>query len=278
MTTGRVALVGAGPGDAGLLTRRGEELLRHADVVLCDRLVSEDVRALIRPDAEVLDVGKSRGRGARQEDITARLVEEARRGRLVVRLKGGDPFVFGRGGEELLALAEEGVDLEVVPGISSALAGPALAGIPVTHRGTASSLCILTAEEQHGPREDWAPAIAADTVVLLMGVATLRRAAATLVREGKAPDTPAAVVQDASRPGQRVVRATLATIADAAQQAGIRSPAIAVIGPTAELGLALARRFGLARPVALVTRAAHQAAALAAALRAHGVEPMLAPA
>jgi len=276
-----VALVGAGPGDPNLLTLRALELLRAADVVLCDRLVSDAVRARIPATARIIDVGKSRGAGTSQTAIVRILLREARAGRRVVRLKGGDPFVFGRGGEEALALREAGFEVEIVPGISAALAAPALAGIPVTHRGLATSVCILTAEELRGARTDWRAAAAADTVALLMGVSGLGDATAALIAAGKDPATPAAIVADAALPTQRVLRASLQTLAARATKARIAPPATVVIGPTAALEVATRREVATA-PLhgrrLLVTRAGHQADALADRIRDAGGEPVLAPA
>jgi uroporphyrinogen III methyltransferase/synthase len=277
---GWVAIVGAGPGDPGLLTQRALELLRTAEVVLCDRLVSAGVRALIPRSARIVEVGKARGSGAAQRDIERLLVSAARAGHRVVRLKGGDPFVFGRGSEEAAALAAAGIALEVVPGVSAAFAGPASAGIPVTHRGVAASVCVLTAEEARGPRTDWRAAAAADTVVILMGLDALDTAVRALVAAGKASSTPVAVVQDATLPTQQVVTGTLATIARIAAEAHIRPPATVIVGPTVDLAVAGSRvaAGALDGRRILVTRAAHQADALADRLRALGAEPIVAPA
>lgn len=282
--SGRVALVGAGPGDAAYLTLRALEVLREAEVVLIDRLVADGVRAHLPATARIVEVGKQRGGGTAQAAIVRRLVREARAGRRVVRLKGGDPYVFGRGGEEALALAEAGITVELVPGISAALAAPALAGIPVTHRGLAASVCVLTAEESAGARTDWRAAAAADTVVLLMGVDGLEQAAVALIAAGKDPSTPAAIVQEAGRARQRVLRAPLRAIASRAQRSRVEPPATIVIGPTVALDLETVRPAATGRgaPLAgrriLVTRAEPQAEALAARIRDAGGEPVLEPA
>jgi uroporphyrin-III C-methyltransferase len=230
---GTVHLVGAGPGDAGLITVRGLERLRHADVVVHDRLAGPELLAEARSDAELVDVGKGPGLAPlRQEEINRLLVERARRGLDVVRLKGGDPFVFGRGSEELAACRAAGVLCEVVPGISSALAGPAAAGIPVTARGVARSFAVVTAQTAEG-ETDPAPLAGIDTIVVLMGRAGLARFAQRLILAGRDPATPAACVQSATTPAQRVTVATLGTIAAAAERDGLESPMVTVIGEVA---------------------------------------------
>ncbi len=235
---GSVHLVGAGPGDAGLLTRRGEALLHAADVVIYDRLVGDDVLDLVPAGVELIDVGKDVGRhSVPQKKINELIIAHARLGRRVVRLKGGDPFIFGRGWEELSACAAAGIDAEVVPGVTSAIAGPAAAGIPVTARGIARSVTILTARAGDEFAEDDGPDFAAlarlDTLVVMMGRAELRAFAASLIAAGKDPQTPAAIVESATLPGQRSISVTLSAIADAADEAGIQPPAVVVIGPTA---------------------------------------------
>jgi uroporphyrin-III C-methyltransferase len=230
---GTVHLVGAGPGDAGLITVRGLERLRRADVVVHDRLTGPELLAEARSDAELLDVGKGPGLAPlEQEEINRLLVERARRGLDVVRLKGGDPFVFGRGSEELAACRAAGVGCEVVPGISSAIAVPAAAGIPVTARGVARSFAVVTGRTADG-ETDPAPLVGIDTIVVLMGRAGLARFAERLIAAGRDPATPAACVQSATTPAQRVVVATLATIAAAAERDGIESPVVTVIGEVA---------------------------------------------
>jgi uroporphyrin-III C-methyltransferase/precorrin-2 dehydrogenase/sirohydrochlorin ferrochelatase len=234
-----VALVGAGPGDPELITVRGRRLLSRADVVVVDRLAPQLLLDGLRGDVEVIDAAKiPRGRQLAQESINAVLVERALAGRFVVRLKGGDPFVFGRGGEEAAACLAAGVPVTVVPGVSSAIAVPGLAGIPVTHRGVTHELVVCSG---HVPPDhpdslvDWAAlARLRGTVVLLMAVANLAAIAGRLIELGRAADTPAAVVERGGTPEQRTVRATLATIAAAADRHGIGAPAVVVIGPVVD--------------------------------------------
>jgi uroporphyrinogen III methyltransferase/synthase len=237
-TTGIVYLVGGGPGDPGLITLRGVECLQRADVVVYDRLIG---RSLLdhAPQALQIDVGKQPRRHVVPQDaINALLIEHARAGRTVVRLKGGDPFVFGRGGEEAMALTEAGIPLEVVPGVTSAVAGPAFAGIPVTHRGLACSVAIITGHRGDDypdePLCDWAQvATGADTLVFLMGFHNLPQIVERLVDFGRSPDTPVAVIERASYPRQRTVVATLSTIVD--QSAGLRPPVVVVVGEVVRL-------------------------------------------
>lgn len=235
---GRVFLVGAGPGDPGLLTLKGAECLRRADVVVHDRLVNA---ALLDhcPQAECIDVGKQPNHHPiPQESINAILVREALAGKTVVRLKGGDPFVFGRGGEEALALVEAGIHFEVIPGISSAVAVPAYAGIPITHRGLACSAAIITghradcadgANGANDPDSDWLRAArGADTLVFLMGIKNLGRIIAQVLLAGRPPETPVALIEQGTCPAQRIVIGTLADIAIKASH--IQPPAIIVVG------------------------------------------------
>lgn len=242
MRPGTVYLVGAGPGDPRLITVRGLELLRNADVVAYDRLVSEDLLAEAPSWAELVFVGKARGHHCMpQHEISTLLITAARRGLDVVRLKGGDPFVFGRGGEEALALTAAGVPFEIVPGVSSALAVPAAAGIPLTHRGLASSFAVVTGHEDTPghTRPQWEKlASAADTLVLLMAVGNLERLSAALVAHGRPATTPVAVIRWGTTPQQEVVRGTLADIAERA--AGLEPPAVAVIGEVVSLAGVLA--------------------------------------
>jgi uroporphyrinogen III methyltransferase / synthase len=232
---GRVALVGAGPGDPGLLTIRGRKLLRRANVVVYDRLVHPRVVELAAPDARRIFVGKARGVHALpQEDINALLVAHARRGRRVVRLKGGDPFVFGRGGEEAMALAAAGIPFEVVPGVSAAVAVPAYAGIPVTHRGVASSFAVVTGHESTGkgaPAVDWARlATAVDTLVILMGLSSLPGIAQTLMAHGRPPETPVALIRHGTTEAQETVVGTLRDIKTRVEGAGFTPPVLAIVG------------------------------------------------
>lgn len=242
-SAGRVALVGAGPGDPGLLTLRALRLLNEADVILHDRLVSLDVLALARRDAQRIDVGKRVGgdHDATQQHIHALLIEHARAGRRVVRLKGGDPFVFGRGGEELEALREAGIDFEVVPGITAATACAAYAGIPLTHRAHAQSLHLLTAQARDGDADhDWrALAKPQQTLVFYMGVQGLARLRDNLLTHGRAASTPVALVENGSRPQQRVIAGTLAQLPELAAAHAVRAPALLVVGEVAALATRL---------------------------------------
>ncbi len=235
---GSVILVGGGPGDPGLLTVAGLAAVRQADVLVCDRLAPLAVLEQARPGAEVIDVAKiPRGAFTSQERINAILVDRARAGRTVVRLKGGDNFVFGRGGEEWQACAAAGIPVRVIPGVSSALAGPALAGIPLTHRQLTQGFTVVSGHlppGDPGSTLDW-PALARanTTLVILMGVATLEAISAELIRDGLAAETPAITVADAGLPSQREVRGTLAQIAELTASAQILPPAITVIGAVA---------------------------------------------
>jgi uroporphyrin-III C-methyltransferase / precorrin-2 dehydrogenase / sirohydrochlorin ferrochelatase len=241
-SSGRVVLVGGGPGDPGLITRRGYERLAEADVVLVDRLAPLAVLDGLRPDVEVVDVSKvPRGRFTPQEAINDLLVRHAAAGRTVVRLKGGDPFVFGRGLEEVQACAAAGVEVEVVPGVTSAVAVPALAGVPVTHRGVSQGFSVVSGHLPPGHPDstiDW-PALARSgtTIVCLMAVHTLADIADELVREGVDPATPLVVVQDGGLPGQRVVRSTLSGVAAMMARERVTAPAVVVIGAVAGLGV-----------------------------------------
>jgi uroporphyrinogen III methyltransferase / synthase len=283
--TGIVHLVGAGPGDPGLLTVRAVELIAAADVVLYDRLIPPEALAHARPGAEIVNVGKQ-GDGPQfpQDDTHALMLEHARAGRRVVRLKGGDPFVFGRGGEEALVLHEAGIPFEVVPGVTAGVAAPAYAGIPVTHRDMASGVAFVTGHEDPAKSEttiDW-PALARfpGTLVFYMGVRTLPRIAEQLVAGGRTPDEPVAVVERGTLPGQRTLLATLADVAERAREEKIRPPAITLVGPVARLREQLAwleSRPLHGRTVA-VTRARAQASALAARLRGLGAAVVEAPA
>jgi uroporphyrin-III C-methyltransferase len=237
---GSVALVGGGPGDPGLITVRGLELLNAADVVVVYRLAPRALLAGLRPEVEVVDAGKaSHGHNLTQDEINALLVERARRGRRVVRLKGGDPFVFGRGGEEALACLRAGVPFEVVPGVTSAVAVPAMAGIPVTHRGVTQDLAIVSGHldpSQPGSTVDWdSLARGPGTIVLLMGLASLEGVAAELVKRGRPGATPAAVICSGGQPDERVLVADLNTIAAIAARAGAKPPAVVVIGEVVRL-------------------------------------------
>ena len=235
---GRVALVGAGPGDAGLLTLRALRLLNQADVILHDRLVSADVLALARRDAQLVEVGKQAGHHhVTQDGIHALLLAHARAGRFVVRLKGGDPFVFGRGGEEMEFLRAHGIPYEAVPGVTAALACAAHAGIPLTHRDHAQSLRLVTAHCRESlDALDW-PALAQErqTLAVYMGVAGLDRLRDRLLAHGRSPSTPFALVENGTRASQRVVTGTLADLPDIAAAHAVRSPALLIIGEVAAL-------------------------------------------
>ena len=272
-----VYLVGAGPGDPGLLTVRGAEVLSLADVVVYDRLSVASLLDLAPRGAERINVGKAPGRVVlSQAEIDALLVERGRAGQQVVRLKGGDPFVFARGGEEARALLEAGVDFEVVPGVSSALAVPAYAGIPLTLRHSSTLFTVITGHEDPGKggELDWATvARLGGTLVILMGVARMREIAARLIDGGLDPDTPAAAVQWGTRPEQRTVRATLATLADH----DLAAPSTIVVGAVAALDLAWFETKPLFGRRVLVTRPRPQARALRDQLRAAGADPVEVP-
>lgn len=235
---GRVTLVGGGPGDPGLITVAGLRALREADVVVTDRLAPQECLAEIPAHAEVIDVAKiPHGEQTSQETINALLIDHARAGAHVVRFKGGDPYVFGRGGEEVVALTEAGIPVTVIPGVTSSIAAPELAGIPVTHRGLSQGFTVVSGHVAPGdPRSgvDWAAlARSGTTLVILMGVHTLRRICTRLLADGMDPDLPAATIADAGLAGQRAVRSTLAALPDAVEAAGIGSPAVTVIGAVA---------------------------------------------
>ncbi|BCW68147.1 uroporphyrinogen-III C-methyltransferase [Arthrobacter sp. NicSoilB4] len=226
-TAGSVALVGGGPGDSGLITVRGRRLLGQADVVVADRLGPRELLAELAPDVRVIEVGKTPGHHpVPQSDINRILVEEALQGHRVVRLKGGDPYVLGRGGEEAEFCRQHGVEVEVVSGVTSAISVPAAAGIPVTHRGLAKGFSVVTGHEELSE----VPARADHTVILLMGVGQLRDSAASLGRAGLPAETPVGIVENGYLPDQRVTIGTLGTIADQAEAAGVANPAVIVIG------------------------------------------------
>ncbi len=283
--TGRVYLVGAGPGDPGLLTARALELVARADVILYDRLIPATALANARADAVLAYVGKQGGGSSMpQGEIDALVVEHARAGRTVVRLKGGDPFVFGRGGEEARALRAAGIPYEVVPGVTAGLAAPACAGIPVTHRDRASAVALVTGHEDPDKPEsalDW-PALAAfpGTLVFYMGVRQLARIAEELRTAGRAAEEPVAVVEQGTLPLQRTVVGALGDIAERAREAAIRAPAITVVGPVVALREEL--HWFEDRPLAglrvAVTRARAQASVLAARLRELGADVVETPA
>ena len=236
---GKVYLVGAGPGDPGLLTVKAKTLVECADVVVFDALVSEPILRLINPLAEQIHAGKRRGRHSMsQEEITQLLHQKAYEHAVVVRLKGGDPFVFGRGGEEMRDLMAAGISVEVVPGITAGIAAPAYAGIPVTHRGYSSSVTFVTGHESTGkyrPQVNWAAiAQASETIVVYMGVHNLPNITHSLVTAGLPDDTPVALIRWGTRPEQEELLGTLADIGDKVAESGFQAPAIAVIGKVVE--------------------------------------------
>jgi uroporphyrin-III C-methyltransferase/precorrin-2 dehydrogenase/sirohydrochlorin ferrochelatase len=238
-----VALVGGGPGDPDLITVRGRRLLAEADVVIADRLGPRDLLDELPPHVEVIDAAKiPYGRYMAQEAINNALIDHAKQGKAVVRLKGGDPFVFGRGMEEAQALAEAGIPCTVVPGISSSISVPAAAGIPVTHRGVAHEFTVLSghvAPDDERSLVDWAAmAKLTGTLVILMGVDKIGRIAEALIAHGKAPDTPVALVQEGTTSAQRRVDATLATVGEVVRAEDVRPPAVIVIGPVVSVGAA----------------------------------------
>ncbi len=235
---GRVVLVGGGPGDPGLLTLAGLAAIEEADVVIADRLAPLAVLQYVRPGTEIIDVAKiPRGEYTSQEEINRLLIAHAGAGKVVVRLKGGDNFVFGRGGEEWQACAAAGIDVRLVPGVSSALAGPALAGIPVTHRTLNQGFTVVTGHVPPGdPRStlDWAALARTGTaLIVMMGVANLAAIATALIDAGLDPSTPAATVANAGHPGQQTARAALSGIAEATVAAGLSAPAVTIIGSVA---------------------------------------------
>ncbi len=279
-TKGHIWLVGAGPGDPGLLTLAGAEALRQAEVVLYDALASPALLDLCNAAAELVPVGKRAGdHSASQDEITELLVRYGLEGKQVVRLKGGDPFVFGRGGEEALALAAAGIPFTVVPGVTSAVAVPAYAGIPVTHRGLATNFAVVTGREGAGVAADWAALAAVDTLVVLMGAAGLADITMQLIAAGRASGTPAASISNGTLPQQRVVAGTLGTIAAEVAAARLPTPLITVVGEVATL----AGRIGwyipgpLAGKTVVVTRARAQASHLRSMLEAFGATVIEAP-
>lgn len=282
--TGTVYLVGAGPGDIGLLTVRGAELLGRADVVIYDALVNRDLLRLAPSAAEIIYGGKrDKAHALPQEELNALLVVKAREGKCIVRLKGGDPYIFGRGAEEAEELAAAGINFEVVPGVSSFAAAPAYAGVPLTHREHASGFSVLTGHEDPSkpePALDCAQiARAPGTKVFMMGTRRIRQIAAALVAEGMTPDTPVAMVSWATTGRQKSVHGTLATIADLAERAQLTAPSVTVVGDVVRLHHTL--NFAEHRPLAgqriVVTRAAEQAEELARPLREFGAEVIQIP-
>jgi len=244
--TGKVYLVGSGPGDPELLTLKAKRLIESAEVILYDQLPGEAILSMLPGSAEKIDVGKYAGdHKLSQWQINELLVKRAKEGKIVVRLKGGDPYLFGRGGEEAQALAKEGIEVEVVPGITSAIAVPAYAGIPITHRDYASMVTFITGHEDPTKEDtalDWdLLARFEGTIVILMGVSMLERNVKELTKHGKSIDTPVAVIERGTRPDQRVTVGTLADIVGLCKQRKVKAPAITVIGDVVKLHRELAR-------------------------------------
>lgn len=284
MSEGIVRLVGAGPGDPDLISVKGLRLIQSADTIVFDRLVDKRLLDNAREDAELIDVGKIPGKRInRQGDINGLLIELGRVGKKVVRLKGGDPFVFGRGGEEAEALAEAGIAFEIVPGITSAIAAPAYAGIPLTHRKLASSFTVVTGSEDPTKLDasvDWEVlAKSSDTLVVLMGQSNLRSIADALMKYGRAPETSVALVQWGTEPYQRTLVGTLSDIADRAATTGIGAPAVTIVGEVVRLRETI--RWFDSRPLfgkrVLVTRTRTQASALSDRLTQQGAQPVELP-
>ncbi len=237
---GKVYLVGSGPGAEGLLTQRGRDVIDKAEVVLFDQLPGEEILSTLPARAEKIDCGKFGGKhNLEQDEIEALMVDRAKQGKIVVRLKGGDPFLFGRGGEELETVRAAGIAVEMVPGISSALAVPASVGIPLTHRKYASQVTVLTGNEdptKAEPALDWELlAKSRGTIVILMGVANLGKIAGVLMKNGKPAETKVAIIERGLRKDRRVTTGTLRTIAGEAQKAGVKPPAVIVIGDVVSL-------------------------------------------
>jgi uroporphyrinogen III methyltransferase / synthase len=285
LKAGKVYLVGAGPGDPGLITQKGLECLKRAEVVVYDHLLDEGLLESAPSKAEKIYAGKSASRHALEQDqINQLLVDKAKEGKMVVRLKGGDPFVLGRGGEEAEVLVDNQINFEIVPGISSSIAVPAYAGIPVTHRDSASSFAVITGHED--PTKDdsslkWDKlATGVDTLVFLMGMANLPNIAAKLIENGRSAETPVAVIKDGTRPQQKVVSGTLTDIVEKAKEAKLGPPSIIVVGEVVRLWEKL--RWFDNRPLCgkriLVTRSRQQASSLSRLLTDKGAEPIELPA
>ncbi|MBA7644833.1 Uroporphyrinogen-III C-methyltransferase [subsurface metagenome] len=284
MKKGKVYLVGAGPGDPGLITVKGYDYLKQADVIIYDRLIDNSLLDAARPDAEKIYVGKAGGCPAKkQEDINQLLVKKAREGKTVVRLKGGDPFILGRGGEEAEALATDHVPFEIVPGVSSATAVPAYAGIPITHRRWASSFVVVTGHEdpgKKGPTISWDKiAKGADTLICLMGLDNLSQIVLELINNGRPPSTPVAVIQEGTTQRQRTLVGNLGNIVARVKENRFKPPAVIVIGEVVRFHDKL--RWFDNRPLwgkhILVTRAKHQAGELSRLLLKYGAIPVEMP-
>jgi uroporphyrinogen III methyltransferase/synthase len=282
--TGKVYFVGAGPGEPGLITVKGKERLSEAEVIIYDRLLDPRLRMYFPEGAEAIYAGKKSGSHTfRQEEINKLIVEKASEGKIVVRLKGGDPFVFGRGGEEVEAVAATGIPFEVVPGVTAAVAVPAYAGIPVTHRNMGSSIAIVTGHEdptKGPPVIKWEKlSTAADTLIFLMGVENLPQIAETLIKNGLSPDTEAAVIAQGASPQQLTITATIATIAAKAREKAVEPPAVLVVGRVVRLREKLCwfEKRPLFGKRILVTRPRHQAGRLSNLLLEEGANPVELP-
>lgn len=284
MEKGYVYLIGAGPGDPGLMTVKGKRCLAEADTVVYDRLVNNRILSWVRSDAKLIYAGKRPDHHTlKQNEINQVLVDEALQGKVVVRLKGGDPYVFGRGGEEAEALFNEGIPFEVVPGITSAIAVPSYAGIPVTHRTLTSTFTVITGHEdpmKEDSQINW-PRLATDpgTLIFLMGVERLPKIVSQLVSNGKDPETPAALIQWGTRPQQKTAVGTLETIVEAVARAGITSPAIIIVGAVVNMRGVLGwfEKKPLFGQSILVTRAREQASAFSELIERAGGEALEAP-
>jgi len=284
MKHGKVYLVGAGPGDSGLITVKGLDCLKQADVIIYDHLIDDDLLDMAKAGAEKIYVGKTAGcHEMKQEDINMLLIEKARKGKNVVRLKGGDPFVLGRGGEEAGTLSQNKISFDVVPGVTSAVAAPAYAGIPVTHRGMSSSFAVITGHEDPTKGEssiDWEKlSTGVDTLVFLMGLGNLSPIVRELLHHGRSPDTPVALIREGCRPAQETVTGTLADIVTRAAEGELSPPVVIVVGEVA--GLREKLRWFDNRPLfgkrVLVTRARHQASAMSRLLFERGAQPVEMP-
>jgi len=277
MKAGKVYLIGAGPGDPGLLTRKAERILGRADVVLYDALMDRSILSLVKPGAELIPVGKRGGKPSpKQKEINELLIRKARAGKVVARLKGGDPFVLGRGAEEALALVQRGVQIELVPGVTSAIAAPTYAGIPLTHRDFASSFSVITGQEDPAKTEsgiDWkALASGKGTLVFLMGLANLDKITGNLVRAGLSPRTPVGIVENGTYPFQRTVTGDLRDISQRVRKSGIKPPAVIIVGEVVRLREKMNwfEKKPLFGKKIVITRAREQASALAETLQAAG--------
>ena len=282
--SGKVYIVGAGPGDAGLITVKGLDCLKRAEVIIYDRLVDDGLLGFARPDAEMIYVGKSASFHAKEQDeINRILVEQAKEGKVVVRLKGGDPFVLGRGGEEAEELAANNIPFEIVPGVSSSMAAPAYAGIPLTHRNVASSFAVITGHED--PTKEissinWANlATGVDTLIFLMGMGNLPQIVEKLTEHGRSPDTPVALIRRGTTLQQQTMTGTLSTIVDKAKSAELNPSAAIVVGEVVELRdkLAWFENRPLFGKRILVTRSRSQASALSKLLTERGAQPVELP-